>query len=221
MTGVQTCALPICNLPQILPLSFGLETGPAITFILFWFLNMYIVYLGVDSIRKLLVFKAFFLPLAALALFFWAVVAANGLGPILSQPSKFTTTNQFWAFFFPALTGMVGFWATLSLNIPDFTRYAKSQRAQIVGQAIGLPPSMTLFAFIGVVVTSATMIIYGHTIWDPLILAGKFESKMLVSFAMIAVAVSTLATNIAANIVSPANDFSNLSPSKIDFKTGG
>jgi NCS1 family nucleobase:cation symporter-1 len=152
---------------------------------------------------------------------FWAIDAANGLGPILSQPSKFQTSGEFWKFFFPALTGMVGYWATLSLNIPDFTRYAKSQRAQILGQAIGLPPSMTLFAFIGVVVTSSTMIIYGNTIWDPVVLAGKFESKMLVTFAMIAIAISTLATNIAANIVSPANDFSNLSPSKIDFRKGG
>lgn len=209
------------SLPQIFPASFGLQTGPAITFFLFWLLNMFVVYLGVDSIRKLLVFKAFFLPLAAIALLFWAISAGNGLGPILSQPSKFQTTGEFWNFFFPALTGMVGFWATLSLNIPDFTRYAKSQRAQITGQAIGLPPSMTLFSFIGVVVTSATFIIYGETIWDPLVLAGKFESKLLVSIAMICVLISTLATNIAANIVSPANDFSNLSPSKINFRTGG
>ena len=209
------------NIPQIFPDSFSLQTGPAITFFLFWLINMYVVKLGVESIKKLMVFKAFFLPFAALALLFWAISAGNGLGPILAQPSKFHTSGEFWKFFFPGLTGMVGYWATLSLNIPDFTRYAKSQRAQVVGQIIGLPPSMTLFAFIGVVVTSATMIIYGHTIWDPLVLAGKFESKALVSFAMIAVALSTLATNIAANIVSPANDFSNLSPSKIDFRRGG
>lgn len=209
------------NLPAVFPASFGLQTGPAITFILFWLLNMYVVYLGVDSIKKLLVFKAFFLPAAALALLFWAINAGHGLGPILSQPSKFTNSAEFWKFFFPALTGMVGFWATLSLNIPDFTRYAKSQRAQIIGQSIGLAPSMTLFAFIGVVVTSATVIVYGKTIWDPLEVAGKFESKLLVSFAMIAVAISTLATNIAANIVSPANDFANLSPAKINFRTGG
>ena len=209
------------SLPQIFPESFGLQTGPAITFFLFWLLNMYVVYLGVDSIKKLLVFKAFFLPFAALALMFWAISAGNGLGPILAQPSKFATNSDFWNFFFPALTGMVGFWATLSLNIPDFTRYAKSQRAQMMGQAIGLPSSMTLFSFIGVVVTSATFIIYGETIWDPLVLAGKFESKFLVSVAMICVAISTLATNIAANIVSPANDFSNLAPSKINFKMGG
>jgi nucleobase:cation symporter-1, NCS1 family len=152
---------------------------------------------------------------------YWAISAGHGLGPILAQPSKFQSTGDFFHFFFPALTGMVGFWATLSLNIPDFTRYAKSQKAQITGQALGLPPSMTMFSFIGVVVTSATFIIYGTTIWDPIVLAGKFESKIVVSIAMVCVAVSTLATNIAANIVSPANDFANLSPSKINFRRGG
>jgi nucleobase:cation symporter-1, NCS1 family len=209
------------QLPQVFPASFGLETGPAICFFLFWLLNMYVVYLGVDSIRKLLVFKAIFLPVAALALLFWAIDAADGLGPILSTPSKFQSSTEFFHFFFPALTGMVGFWATLSLNIPDFTRYAVSQKAQIRGQIIGLPPAMTMFAFVGVVVTSATAIVFGTTIWDPVELAGKFESKMLVSAAMIAVAISTLATNIAANIVSPANDFANLAPQKINFRTGG
>jgi nucleobase:cation symporter-1, NCS1 family len=209
------------KLPQIFPASFGLQTGPAITFFIFWLINMWVVYLGVESIKKLLVFKAFFLPIAALALLFWAIYAVHGLGPILKEPSKFKTNNDFWNFFFPALTGMVGYWATLSLNIPDFTRYAKSQGAQIKGQAIGLPTSMTLFSFIGVVVTSATVILYGQTIWDPLVLAGKFSSKFIISIAMIAVAISTLATNIAANIVSPANDFANLAPSKINFRKGG
>src|SRR5580658_4221297 len=199
------------HLPLLLPRSWGLATGPAICFLLFWLLNMWVVWLGVESIRKLLVFKAIFLPLAALALLWWAVShVRGGLGPILSQPSHFATNGAFWAFFVPGLTGMVGFWATLSLNIPDFTRYAVSQSAQIRGQAIGLPSSMTLFAFIGVVVTSATGIIFGQTIWDPVALAGRFESRWLVSFAMLAVAISTLATNIAANIVSPANDFANL-----------
>ncbi|MEP6582940.1 MAG: NCS1 family nucleobase:cation symporter-1 [Ginsengibacter sp.] len=209
------------TLPQIFPVSFGLQTGPAITFFIFWLINMWVVYLGVDSIKKLLVFKAFFLPAAALALLAWAIYAVHGLGPILKTPSKFSTNKEFWDFFFPALTGMVGYWATLSLNIPDFTRYAKSQQAQIKGQAIGLPTSMTLFSFIGVVVTSASVILYGETIWDPLVLAGKFSSKLIISIAMIAVAISTLATNIAANIVSPANDFANLSPSKINFRKGG
>lgn len=208
------------SLPGIATNSLFPNSIPFACFLAFWLLNMFIVYLGVESIRKLLVFKAIFLPVAALALLFWAISAANGLGPILQQPTKLSGAS-FWNYFFPALTGMIGFWATLSLNIPDFTRYAISQKAQIRGQAIGLPPSMTLFAFIGVVVTSATVIVFGSTIWDPVQLAGKFENKVVVSFAMIAVAISTLATNIAANIVSPANDFSNLSPKKINFRTGG
>jgi nucleobase:cation symporter-1, NCS1 family len=212
----------LAGLPRVLPLSWGLETGPAICFLLFWLINMYVVWLGVESIRKLLVFKAFFLPVAALALLYWAVSRVHGgLGPVLAQPARFHSSAAFWAFFIPGLTGMVGFWATLSLNIPDFTRYAVSQRAQLRGQAIGLPASMTLFAFIGVVVTSATTIIYGTTIWDPVVLAGRFDNKILISIAMLAVALSTLATNIAANIVSPANDFANLAPSHINFRTGG
>jgi NCS1 family nucleobase:cation symporter-1 len=208
------------TMPEIDSHSLFPQAIPMACFLAFWLLNMFIVYLGVESIRKLLVFKAIFLPVAALALLFWAISAANGLGPILEQPSKLSGAS-FWNYFFPALTGMVGFWATLSLNIPDFTRYAKSQKAQIRGQAIGLPSSMTLFAFIGVVVTSATAIVYGSTIWDPVQLAGRFENKLMVTFAMLAVAISTLATNIAANIVSPANDFSNLAPKKINFRVGG
>lgn len=209
------------SLPEINTASLFPQAVPFICFLLFWLLNMFIVYKGVDSIKKLLVFKAIFLPVAALSLFAWAVVAAKGLGPILSEPSKFDSSASFFHFFFPALTAVVGFWATLSLNIPDFTRYAKSQRDQVRGQAIGLPPSMTLFAFIGVVVTSASAIIYGSPEWDPVRLAGKFESKVLVTLAMIGIIISTLATNIAANIVSPANDFANLSPAKINFRTGG
>ena len=209
------------TLPAVFPASWGLATGPAICFFLFWLLNMYVVYLGVDSIRKLLVFKAFFLPLAALALLAWGIWAAHGLGPILAQPAHFATPGAFWQFFFPALTGMVGFWATLSLNIPDFTRYAVSQRAQQLGQALGLPLPMTLFSFVGVVVTSATLIVFGQTIWDPVVLAGRFEGRWLVTGAMLAVALSTLATNIAANIVSPANDFANLAPQRISFRLGG
>jgi NCS1 family nucleobase:cation symporter-1 len=207
LTEINTHSL----IPQALPM---------ICFLLFWLLNMYVIYLGVESIRKLLVFKAVFLPVATLALLIWAVNAAGGFNAILDQPSKLHGA-AFWNYFFPALTGMVGFWATVSLNIPDFTRYAKSQKAQIKGQAIGLPPSMTLFAFVAIIVTLATTIIYGQTEWDIVNIAGRFDNKVLISFAMIGIIVSTLATNIAANIVSPANDFANLAPKKISFKTGG
>lgn len=211
----------IASLPPLFPEWVGLETGHAITFAAFWLLNMSVVWKGIDSIRKLLLFKAVFLPLAAMALLAWAVQASGGFGPLLEKPSAFASSRDFWAFFFPALTGVIGFWATVSLNIPDFTRYATSQKAQIVGQAVALPTSMAAFAFVGVAVTSATVLVFGESIWDPIVLAGRFESPLLVTAFMLAVAVSTLATNIAANIVSPANDFANLAPSHIDFRRGG
>ena len=158
-------------------------------------------------------------------LLWWAYRTAGGFGPILSQPSQFDAgqpqAGKFWSYFFPALTGMVGFWATLSLNIPDFSRYAKTQRDQIIGQAVGLPTTMALFAFIGVAVTSATTIIFGQTIWDPVEVLTKFQNPAVLVLAMLALCLATLATNIAANVVSPANDFSHLAPNKISFRTGG
>src|SRR5437879_4949876 len=121
----------------------------------------------------------------------------------------------------PALTGMVGFWSTVALNIPDFTRYAKSQKAQAVGQALGLPTAMTLYSFIGVAVTSASAVIFGEPIWDPVMLLGKFHQPLIASIALIALLIATLNTNVAANVVSPSNDFSNLNPRLISFRTGG
>jgi NCS1 family nucleobase:cation symporter-1 len=144
---------------------------------------------------------------------------------MLDQPSQFEPgmpkAGQFWAFFFPALTGIIGFWATLSLNIPDFTRYARSQRDQVLGQALGLPTTMALYSFIGVAVTSATIKIYGEPIWDPVDLLSKFRNPLVLLVAMVSLCLATLATNIAANVVGPANDFSHLWPRRISFRTGG
>lgn len=194
-------------------------------FLFFWAINMWVVYKGIESIRLLLNIKAPLLIMLGLALLGWAYEAAGGFGPILSQPSAFDPgqpkAGQFWTFFFPALTGMIGFWATLSLNIPDFSRYAKTQRDQAVGQALGLPLTMALYAFIGVAVTSATTIIYGETIWDPVDVLTRFKNPVLLVVAMIALCIATLATNIAANVVSPANDFAHLAPKKISFRVGG
>jgi len=194
-------------------------------FLFFWALNMFVIYKGIESIRLLLNIKAPLLILLGLALLFWAYSRAGGFGPMLSKPSAFDPgqpkAGQFWSFFFPALTGMVGFWATLSLNIPDFTRYAYSQRDQVVGQALGLPTTMGLYSFIGVAVTSATVIIYGEAIWDPVVLVTKFESPIVLVVALLSLGIATLATNIAANVVSPANDFANIAPTKISFRTGG
>src|SRR4029077_8145976 len=174
------------------------------------------------SIRVLLNIKAPLLLALGLALLAWAYRAAHGFGPMFAQPSQFASdgpkAGQFWVFFFPALTAMIGFWATLSLNIPDFSRYAYSQRDQVVGQALGLPTTMGLFSFIGVAVTSATVIIYGETIWDPVVLVSRFQHPMLLVGARVSLCIAPLATNSAANVVSPANDFANLWPSKIDFR---
>jgi NCS1 family nucleobase:cation symporter-1 len=140
---------------------------------------------------------------------------------VLSAPSKFHSTAEFLRFFIPSLTGMVGFWATVALNIPDFTRYAKSQKAQMVGQALGLPTAMTLYSFIGVAVTSASVVLFGQAIWDPVMLLGRFHQPLVASIALLALLIATLNTNVAANVISPSNDFSNLNPRLISFRTGG
>src|SRR5207249_4553545 len=162
-----------------------------------------------------------FLIITGIGLLWWAYAAAHGWGPILSQPSKFKTLGEFWPVFAAGLTAMVGYWATLSLNIPDFSRFARSQRDQVAGQALGLPLTMTFYSFIGVAVTSATIVIFGKAIWDPVQLMARFENKALTLLALVVLAVATISTNIAANVVSPANDFSNLWPRRISFKTGG
>ncbi|MGD8307458.1 MAG: NCS1 family nucleobase:cation symporter-1 [Ignavibacteria bacterium] len=195
--------------------------GPAIGFLLFWAVNVYFIVKGIESIRWLESFAAPFLLLVGVGLLIWALTTAGGFGPILDQPSKFQSTGEFWKFFIPSLTGMVGFWATLSLNIPDFTRYAKSQKSQIIGQTLGLPPAMILFSFIGIAVTSATVIIFGEAIWDPVVLLSKFENPVVVAIALVSLMIATLTTNIAANVVSPANDFSNVAPRYINFVKGG
>src|SRR5437868_8728598 len=205
--------------------ALGINVAQLGCFLLFWAINMAVIYRGIESIRFLLNIKAPLLILLGLALLAWAYWESGGFGPILSQPSKFAPggpkSGQFWAFFFPALTAMVGFWATLSLNIPDFSRYAYSQRDQIVGQAVGLPTTMGLYSFIGVAVTSATVVIYGAPIWNPVELLTKFNNPFVLVIAMLALILATLATNIAANVVSPANDFAHLKPKLISFRIGG
>jgi len=195
--------------------------GPAMCFAFFWLLNVVVILRGIETIRFLQGVSAPFLLLIGLALLLWARNKAGGFGPMLSNPSKFNTVDEFFHFFIPSLTGVVGFWATVSLNIPDFTRYARSQRDQIVGQALGLPATMTFYSFIGIAVTSATTIIFGEALWDPVKVLARLGHPWAVVLAMIALLVATLNVNVAANVVSPSNDFSNLSPRRISFRTGG
>jgi NCS1 family nucleobase:cation symporter-1 len=201
-------------------------------FFAFWLINMWVIYMGIESIRILLNVKAPLLILLGLALLAWAYFAAGGFGEMLSRPSQFAPGQpqevKFWSFFILALTGNVGFWATLALNIPDFSRYARSQRDQVWGQALGLPTTMGLYSFIGVAVTSAAFVIYPNlspeqkqNLWDPIFLLSLFPNKAVLVFAMCSLALATLATNIAANVVSPANDFAHLWPRVITFRIGG
>ena len=195
--------------------------GPWICFFAFWLLNIAVIWRGIETIKILEGIGAPFMLGIGLLLLWWITGKAGGLGPVLSAPSKFHSSAEFVKFFIPSLTGMVGFWATVALNIPDFTRYAKSQKAQALGQAMGLPAAMTLYSFIGVAVTSASVVLFGEAIWDPVTLLGKFHQPIVASIALVALLVATLNTNVAANVVSPSNDFSNLNPRLISFRTGG
>ncbi|MDQ7050922.1 MAG: NCS1 family nucleobase:cation symporter-1 [Enterobacterales bacterium] len=202
----------------------GIDLGQFICFLLFWVMHLHFIKNGTESIRKLETYAAPFLILMGLVLLAWAYVEAGGFGEMLSAPSQFIVggakEGQFLSVFIASLTAMVGFWATMALNIPDFTRFAKSQRDQMIGQAVGLPLPMALFAFISVAVTSATVTIYGEAIWDPVALAAKMGGLGVV-VALSALVIATLTTNLAANVVAPAYGFSNLSPRKISFKMGG
>ncbi len=221
----------------------GLSIPSAITFAVFWALNIAIIYRGMNAVR---VFENWAAPLVmvmAAVLLAWAVNRAGGIGAMLSQPSKFETVGAFWKVFVPSLTGMIGFWATLSLNIPDFTRYGRGQREQMIGQTLGLPTTMIAFSAMGVVITSATQAILKDVpvakLWDPVFLLSQLTSsaapagldapliasdatRLVVAIAsLVGVGIATLSVNIAANVVSPANDFANLAPRLISFKTGG
>ena len=208
--------------PQLLGPGFGGHTTTEwLSFLLFWGLNVFIVYRGMDLLRKVENWAAPFVLVMTALLLWWAVKEARGFGPLLAQPGKFRTFAEFFPVFIPSLTAMIGYWATLSLNMPDFTRFGRSQREQIVGQVVALPTTMSVFAAMGVFITSATVLIYGRAIWDPIQLVAQFKAPVVVAISMFTAVVATLAVNIAANVVSPANDFANAFPRWIRFKTGG
>ena len=203
----------------------GHTWGEWVSFLLFWGLNIFIIYRGMDLLRKVENWAAPFVLVMTALLLSWAIWKAHGLGYLLTQQSKFHNLGQFWPIFVPSLTGMIGFWATLSLNMPDFTRFGHSQREQAIGQVVALPTTMTVFAAMGVMITSAAVVIYPHMkaeeLWDPMKLVGQFHQVVVIAISMFTVVVATLAVNIAANVVSPANDFANAFPKLISFRTGG
>ena len=201
----------------------GLNVAQTGSFLLFWLLNIWIIYRGIETIKRLESWAAPFLLLMGVGLLMWAWQKVGSMHAILeaSHQLKGEQESDFWAIFWPSLTGMVGFWATLSLNIPDFTRYAHSQKAQIWGQIIGLPGTMVLYSFIGISVTSATLLIFGEAIWDPVALVGRFSHPVNVIISMLGLSLATLSTNIAANVVASANDIANIAPERVSFRLGG
>lgn len=200
----------------------ALGSHTAIAFAAFWGIQVAIILKGTEGIKMLESWSAPLLLGGGAVLLFWAARNGGGLGAVLDRSQSLQTGNaRFWTIFPYALTANVGYWATLSLNIPDFTRYAKSQRSQMLGQALGLPLTMTAFAFIGVAVTSATIVIFGEPIWDPILLVTRIGGVGVIVFATLVVLAAQLTTNMAANVVSPSNDFSNLSPRRISYVTGG
>ena len=203
-----------------------------LAFFLFWLVNLYFVWAGTEGIKWLETLSAPLLIAAGLALLWWAADASGGWARMLGGAERLSAdggsgpgNNFALAVFLPWVTAMVGYWATLSLNISDFTRYARSQRDQTVGQALGLLTTMPLFAFIGVAVTSATVIVYGEAVWNPVELVARLTreqgSAWLGVAAMVVIVVATLTTNIAANIVSPAFTLANLAPRRVTFRSGG
>ncbi|OLD87985.1 MAG: nitrate reductase [Gemmatimonadetes bacterium 13_1_20CM_4_66_11] len=212
----------IATLPQILPAFVGLNTGEFVCFMLFWAMNVWIVLRGMDSIKFLETWGSPFLLAVGAALFIWAWVRSGSLATMLANPPAVGPSGRpdVATVFGAGLTSAVAFWGTMALSIPDFSRYARSQRDQVIGQAVGLPGTMALFAFIGAAVTNATLVIFGTRIADPVALLAKIGGPLMIMLSMAGLVVATLTTNIAANIVAPANAFSNIAPHKISFKQG-
>ncbi|MFN2501805.1 MAG: NCS1 family nucleobase:cation symporter-1 [Pyrinomonadaceae bacterium] len=196
-----------------------------ISFLLFWAMNIAIIYKGMDLLRMVENWAAPYVLVMTALLLAWILYQANGVGFLLNEPGKFRTLGEFWPIFVPSLTAMIGFWATLSLNMPDFTRFGKSQREQVIGQTVALPTTMTVFAAMGILITSAAVIVFPQMnpadAWDPVKLVAQFSQPVIVAISMFTIVVATLSVNIAANVVSPANDFANAFPRYISFRTGG
>jgi NCS1 family nucleobase:cation symporter-1 len=203
----------------------GHTTTEWLSFMLFWGMNIFIIYRGMDLLRRVENWAAPFVLVMTALLLAWALKRAGGVGFLLDSPGKFHTWSEFRPVFVPSLTAMIGFWATLSLNMPDFTRFGRSQREQVIGQTVALPTTMTIFAAMGILITSAAVVIFPHMspndLWDPVKLVGQFSQPVVVAVSMFTVVVATLSVNIAANVVSPANDFANAFPKLISFRLGG
>jgi len=192
-----------------------------LSFLVFWAINIFIILRGMEAIKRFENWAAPFMIVVFLSLMVWMIFRAGGFGPVVSNPGRLGWGSEFWSIVPLSLMGMIAFWSTLSLNMPDFTRFGRSQREQAYGQALGLPTTMTLFPLIGVLTTSATVVVFGAELWDPVALTERLDNTLLIVGMLFVLAVATLSTNVAANVVSPSYDFSNAWPRRISFRTGG
>jgi nucleobase:cation symporter-1, NCS1 family len=194
----------------------------AIAFGIFWVIQVAIIWGGMEAVKYFESWTAPLLIAGGVALLIWGFSEAGGIGTTFDRSADLIAGKaDFWTLFWPGLAANVGYWATLSLNIPDFTRFARSQKSQAIGQAIGLPVTMIAFSFIGIAVTAATVVIYGEAIWDPVTLLTQIGGAGVLVVAMIVIVLAQISTNMAANVVAPSNDFSNLYPTRISFRAGG
>lgn len=202
----------------------GIGPGQLAAYAVFWLAQLVFVEKGINAVRRFETWTAPLKIIVCIALVWWALDRAGGLGPIAAQPSAFDSggakEGQFWATFWPIFTAMSGFWGALALNIPDFTRFARTQRDQLIGQAIGLPLPMALLAMMSVIVTSATVVIFGKAIWDPVALSGQMGG-IAVMIGLLIITVDTISVNIASNLVGPSYDFASLWPERISYRVGG
>jgi NCS1 family nucleobase:cation symporter-1 len=216
LLGASYPAWNQANNGELLPF----QNSQWVAFAIFWAINVLVIFRGMELLRRVERWAAPYVLVMTALLVWWAIDKAGGVGPIV-QHTSYTGSQPFWGVTISSLTATIAFWSTLSLNMPDFTRFGRSQKDQAIGQVVALPTTMTLFAAMGIAITSATALIYGKSIWNPIELGGMFHNKLIVAVAMFTVVVATLAVNIAANTVSPANDFANAFPKHVDFKRGG
>jgi NCS1 family nucleobase:cation symporter-1 len=192
-----------------------------VSFAAFWLVQMALIWRGINALRRFENWAAPLVTVAFTALLIYMLVKAGGIGPILRSNGSLGWGSRFWAVFWPSLMAMIAFWATLSLNMPDFTRFSRGQKQQIWGQVLGLPTTMSYISIVSIIVTSAAAVVYHQTIWDPVALTTKFSSTAVVVIGLIMVILATMSVNVAANVVSPSYDFSNAAPRLVSFRTGG
>ncbi|QSO47406.1 NCS1 family nucleobase:cation symporter-1 [Alicyclobacillus mengziensis] len=197
----------------------GLPGNGWIALLLFWVLQGVVATHGMDVIRRFENWAGPVILIVMLGLVVWAVTVLHGMGPIFTEPSKFKSSGAFWAVFGPGVISVIGSWASMGLNIPDFTRFSRSTKDQVVGQFVGLPITTFVFSLMASFITSATIVAFGSAIWDPVQLLQHFKSPVVLILGAAALTIATMSVNVASNLVSPIYDLINAFPRKLNFRS--